>query len=450
MTRTGRLGPGGMTGAEAVRAVRSGHVSPADLVADARRRIAEWEPRLGAVTEPVDRRDQIRGVLSGVVVGVKDQIDIAGYPHPLAGGGGVAAAASVDAPVVARLVDAGASVVARTASAPLDAPGGVTPQTRNPRAPDRLSGGSSGGSAAAVAAGMVHIGLGTDSGGSIRIPASACGVVGLNTTRGAVPMAGTGGLTYSIGSVGPLAATVADLRMVVAVIGDQVPEDRRGPDRSVPHGLRVGVPGQLLDSPVDPDVRSVFDGVLAGLRADGHAVSEVSVPGVELAMELGPRIIGVVEVVANLQDDFPAALDAPEFTSLVSAAGRITAPSLARAYHLVAEFRTALQRVFADFDVLVTPTLPCRVPDGSDPDQEAEIEIGGVVETRTSALTRLVNPWNLAGVPAGTVPVGRDSDGGPIGLQVIGPAFADWTVLDVMAWIEESVGGPWDTVAPPA
>lgn len=446
-----RLGPGGVTGVEAIQAVGAGRLSLPGLIADARRRMAEWEPWLGAVTESVDRRGHLQGLLSGIVIGVKDQIDMAGYTHPVALVGGCPSpVAAVDAPVVAGLVEAGASIISRTASPPAGAPGGVTPQTRNPRNPERLSGGSSGGSAAAVAAGIIHVGLGSDSGGSIRIPAAACGVVGLNSTRGMVPMAGTGGLTYSLGSVGPLAATVADVRIVLAAIAERTPAEGEVSDLTSSGRLRIGIPAELMSSNIDPDVRTVFENVLAGLSESGHHVGTVSIPGIDSAMELGPRIVGVVEVVANIEDDYPAALEAQEFAPLVEAAKRIPASGLARAYHRIAEFGAAVERVLTEFDVLMTPTLPCRVPSGDGVAEEAAIEVNGVNEARTTALTRFVNPWNLAGVPAGSLPVGRDSQGGPISVQVIGPAFGDWKVLDVMAFIEGSVGGSWDTVAPPA
>lgn len=446
-----RLGPGGTTGVGAIQAVRAGRLSPQEIIADARRRMAEWEPWLGAVAESVDRLGHLHGVLSGIVIGVKDQIDMAGHAHPIVlMGGRPSPIAAVDAPVVGRLVEAGASIISRTASARADAPGGVTPQTRNPRNPDRLSGGSSGGSAAAVAAGIVHVGLGSDSGGSIRIPAAACGVVGLNPTRGMVPMAGTGGLTYSIGSVGPLAATVADVRIVLAAIAERAPVGREVSDRTSAGRLRIGIPAELMSSNIDPDVRSVFEDVMAGLSAAGHHVETVSIPDIDSAMELGPRIVGVVEVVANLEDEYPAALGTRELAPLVEAAKRIPASGLARAYHRIAEFGVEVERVLSEFDVLITPTLPCRVPSGDGVEEEAAIEVNGVNEARTTALTRFVNPWNLAGVPAGSLPVGRDSQDGPISVQVIGPAFGDWKVLDVMALIEGSVGGPWDTVPPPA
>lgn len=447
-----RRGPGSWGGEDAIAAVAEGRVDPTDLRADALRRIAEWEPHLGAVTDLLDLASESSGRLSGLVVGVKDQVDIAGFFHPLTRlCSGDPDPAAQHAPVVARLVAAGAGVVARTASPDPGGPGGVTPQTRNPRHPGRVSGGSSGGSAAAVAAGLVHAAIGTDSGGSIRIPAAACGVVGLNPTRGLVPLAGTGGLTYSIGSAGPIAASVSDVRCVLDAIADTDRDEVDPDERQVrPCPLRIGLPQEVTASQLDGEVRSAFENVVSILRDVGHRVETMTVPLIGEVMELGPATIGVAEWVAGVEDAFPSALEAPALHASVKAARALSPTRLARAYHRIALFREGVRRVFDDYDLILTPTLPCRVPDASDSHLEADIEVGGAIESRTSALTRLVNPWNLSGSPAGTVPVARDADGAPISVQVVGRAYSDWTVMSVMEFIESAVGGPWDTVAPPS
>jgi aspartyl-tRNA(Asn)/glutamyl-tRNA(Gln) amidotransferase subunit A len=440
-------------GEEAITAAASGRTAASDLRDDACRRIDEWEPQLGAVTDLLDLSAE-SGRLSGLVVAVKDQIDVTGFAHPAARlAAGDPVPSDRDAPVVALLTAAGATLVARTASPAPGEPGGVTPQTRNPRHPGRVSGGSSGGSAAAVAAGLVHVALGTDSGGSIRIPAAACGVVGLNPTRGLVPLTGTGGLTYSIGSVGPLASTVADVRCVLDAIAVVDPADPYGEpyppaDQTPTHPMRIGLPEDPTGWRLDAEVRAAFGDVVTMIRDSGHLVETVTVPRLGEVMELGPATIGVVEWVAGLADAFPSALEAPAVRPLVDAANAIPATALARAYHRIAGFRAGVRRVFDNYDLLLTPTLPCRIPDASDGHIEADIEVGGVIESRTSALTRLVNPWNLSGSPAGTVPVARDAEGAPISVQVVGRAFADLAVLSLMEFIEASVGGPWDTVAP--
>lgn len=431
----------------------SGRLGHTELTVDAVRRIEKWEPELGAVVEVLDGLvPPPDAALGGLILGVKDQIDVAGHPHPLSGvGGNEPVPASRHASVVAGLLAAGATAVARTASPPPGSPGGVTPQTANPRCPDRISGGSSGGSAAAVAAGLVHVALGTDSGGSIRIPAACCGVAGLNPTRGLVPLTGTGGLTYTIGSAGPLAATVADLRLVLDEIAWVDPDDPQGiaapPSTPLPATLRIGLPVQALEAPMDLEVRNELDRATALLRDAGHRVEPVSVPLLDEAMELGPRVIGIVESAAGVEDRFPTALKASELRALLAASRAISATRLARAYHRVAVLRANLNHVFTSFDFLLTPTLPCQVPEGGSDHREANILVGGMSETRTSALTRLVNPWNLAGLPAGSQPVARDSGGGPISMQFVGPTFSDWRLLDLMEFVESATGGPWDTVS---
>jgi aspartyl-tRNA(Asn)/glutamyl-tRNA(Gln) amidotransferase subunit A len=422
------------------------------------RRIAKCEPTLGAVVEQVAYRDPDDGPLRGMVLGIKVHQDVAGYRNwlSLQAHGMDGEPATQDSTVVARLLRSGATLACTTSAPFIGAPGGVTPQTRNSRSPDRVSGGSSGGSSSALAAGLVHGALGSDSGGSIRIPAACCGVVGLQTTRGVVPLTRAGGLTYSMGNVGPLASTVEDVRLILDAIAGFDSEDpysvasapRDGWDGRL---LKIGLPSELVDDHMDPEVRQVFDGVMDRLRAEGHRVDAVSIPMLRESMDLGPRTIGIVESGSIIEDNLLDALgDIPELVEAVERSKQISGPTMARTYHRVEVFRSAVQRTFAEYDVLMTPTLPCRVPDGSAAHLEADIEVGGAVETRTSALTRLVNPWNLAAVPAGSQPVGRDSDDAPVSMQIIGPQFSEWKLLDIMQHLEGLLGGPWDTVDPMA
>ena len=451
-----RSGPGGLDGAGAISAVKAGRTTATELYEDAIRRIEEWEPYLGAVSERIPHQRPVDGLLSGMMVGVKTHIDVAGCRNwfGLQAVGMDARPVEQDATVVARLRDAGATLVCTTAAPFIGGPGGVTPQTVNPRSPERVSGGSSGGSASAVAAGLVHAALGGDSGGSIRIPAACCGVVGLQTTRGLVPLTRSGGLTYTMDSVGPLASKVGDVRIILEVIAGFDPEDPYSVAVDAPEGwnggpLRIGLPMELVDWNIDAEVAEAFETVVDLMRDAGHRVDRVSLPRLREAMELGPRTIGLIESGAIIEDRFVDVMaDAPELMEAVARSKEFSGPTLARANHRIAVLRSEVRQLFDAYDLLLTPTLPCRIPDSSAADREAQIEVGGEVETRTSALTRLVNPWNLAAAPAGSQPVARDSGGGPISVQLIGPQFSDWKVLDVMEFIEESLGGPWDTVAP--
>lgn len=452
-----RRGPGGFHGREAVNAVANGETTPADLYADSIRRTAEWEPNLGAVVEQVSYEVPKDGPLRGMIFGIKVHQDVAGYRNwlSLQAHGMDGETALSDATVVTRLLESGATLACTTASPFIGAPGGVTPQTGNSRSPDRVSGGSSGGSATALAAGLVHGALGSDSGGSIRIPAACCGVVGLQTTRGLVPLTRAGGLTHSMGNVGPLASTVEDARLILNAIAGFDPDDpysvasalRDNWDREP---LRIGLPSELVDQNMDSEVREMFDSIVERLRGEGHRVEAVSLPILRESMELGPHTIGIVESGSIIEDTLLDVLgDIPELVEAVVRSKEISAMKMARTYHRVAVLRSEVRRTFAEYDVLLTPTLPCRVPDGSAAHLEEEIEVGGVIETRTSALTRLVNPWNLAAVPCGSQPVGRDSNGAPISMQFIGPQFSEWKLLDIMEYLEGLLGGPWDTVVPP-
>jgi aspartyl-tRNA(Asn)/glutamyl-tRNA(Gln) amidotransferase subunit A len=451
-----RLGPGGLDGGAAIRAVTEGEVATSELYEDAVRRIEAWEPGLGAVVEQIQYRAPVAGPLEGMMLGVKNQIDVAGCRNwrGLQVYGMEAAPVDRDATAVAWLSNAGATLVCTTAAPFIGVPGAVTPQTRNPRSLDRVSGGSSGGSAAAVAAGLVHGALGSDSGGSIRIPAACCGVVGLQTTRGLVPLTGAGGLTYTKDVVGPLTSNVGDARRILDVIAGFDPGDPYSVagdayERWQGRPLRIGLPIELVDWSIDAEVAEAFDRVVGMMGDAGHHVERVSLPILRESMELGPGTIGPAESGAVLEDMFGAVLaEVPELNEAVKRSNAFSGPTLARTNHRVAILRSHVRQLFNGYDVLLTPTLPCRIPDGSAPHREAEIEVGGAVETRTSALTRLVNPWNVAACPAGSLPVGRDSGGGPISVQIIGPQFSDWKLLDVMEFIESSLGGPWDSVAP--
>jgi aspartyl-tRNA(Asn)/glutamyl-tRNA(Gln) amidotransferase subunit A len=320
--------------------------------------------------------------------------------------------------------------------------GVVTPQTRNPRAPDRITGGSSGGSAAAVAAGLVDIALGTDTGGSVRIPAACCGVAGLKTTFGLVPVEGVQPLAPSLDTVGPLARDVRTCAAAFRALAGVEPVADLG------RPLRIGVVEELSSVglerseaqrvlSLDEDVRDVWTATLADLRADGAVMRRVALPLLPSAYAACRRVLGAeaLQVHATLLAERPGPEGwEPDVRERLELARDLDPDVVASARELGARWREQLREVFGVVDVLVTPTLPCRTPRRDEP----TVEVAGRPQPASAALTRLTNPWNLAGVPAGSVPAGLDGGGAPIGVQVIGPWNGDQLVLAAMAAIERS------------
>ncbi len=420
-----------------------------------RQRIAAWEPELGAIIRAVEVRATGHGTLNGLAAGVKDIIAVAGEPRECGAPGIVEEAPQpAHAPVVARLLESGATVVARTATHQF-AYGIVTPQTLNPLAPDRIAGGSSGGTAAALAAGIIDIGLGTDTGGSIRIPASCCGIAGLKTTRGLIPLTGVHPLAWSLDTVGPMARTVRETALALEAIVGADPDDPYSdptplePARRPP--WRIGVPAQVLQAQMDDEVRSKWQRVLDALTSDsidGATAQQIDIPLLEQADRMSGRVL-VAEAAAlhaATLAQHSAALW-PEVRTRLERGSRLPASTLAEALHEAARLRAEIKKVFTRVDVIVTPTLPCvaplravaplRVPSTGD----ECVPVGGNPVPLTLAMTRLTSPWNLIGVPAGSVPAGTDRGGAPVGVQVVGPWRGERTVLAVMAAIERLTEG---------
>jgi len=380
------------------------------------------------------------GPLHGLRVGVKDLIAVEGVPRLL----GAPELADPrpqprDATCVARLRRAGAAIVATTATHAL-AYGIVTPQTANPRSPGRITGGSSGGSAAALAAGLVDGALGSDTGGSVRIPAACCGVVGLKTTFGLVPVDGVQPLAPSLDTVGPMARDVATTARLLAALLERQPGCG---DPAPPPTLCIGVPLQVRRSRLDAEVRSVWYHVLDAAAAAGAQVTDVDLPALTESCLANGRLLAAeasrthARAFAATPQRFPA-----DVRERLAGAHALDSTPVRAARRVRAELSDQLGRALDTIDVLVTPTLPCRIPRvGVDP-----VVVDGQRERLVSAMTRGTNSWNLVGVPAGSVPAGCDGDGGPVAVQVVGPEHAEATVLGAMAFIEDLCGGPWPAV----
>jgi aspartyl-tRNA(Asn)/glutamyl-tRNA(Gln) amidotransferase subunit A len=426
---------------EQARMVREGEVSSLELVERTLEQIAALDTDLGAFVLVLGdqaraeaagrdlerRRGRGGGTLHGVPVAVKDLIDVAGV---VTGAGSVKLAgnrAGRDAGVVARLRGAGAVVVGKTRTHEF-AYGVTTPGTANPWDLERIAGGSSGGSAAAVAAGLVAGALGTDTAGSIRIPSSCCGVVGLKPTWGRVPATGVWPLSWSCDHVGPIAATVADVALLDEVLAAE-PGGEAGPAGDAP---RIGrVVGDDL-GPVDPAVAGTLDELCRRMEAAGATVDEVVLPlqaarGAVGTIVLAEAAAAHVRLLAETGED--------GYSRAMLAMIRIGRSALAGEYLTGLRYRgrfvAQVEGLLAGRDALLLPTVPCAAP----PAGERTVTIAGTSVGVQAALTRLPGPFNCSGSPVLALPAGLVG-GLPVGASLVGRIGGDRALLSLAAWVE--------------
>ncbi len=416
---------------------------------------AEPALREAQAAEDAARRGQWAGPLHGVPVAVKDIIETAGV-RTTAGSRVLADyTPCTDATCVARLRAAGAVIIGKTAThefafgATTDSP--YQGPTRNPWHLQHSPAGSSGGSAAAVAAGLVPLALGTDTGGSVRMPAAACGIPGLKPTYGRISKAGVIPLSWSLDHVGPLARTVADLALALAVLAGPDPLDptalplctpadwlAAGPPAAGLTGLRLGVPAAWLSERVDAQVLAAFHTATAVLRDLGAEVVEVNLPPAPV-LTLVNRLITLAEA---------AAWHAPFLTRQAGDYGadvrvrlELGQFILARDYltgqRLRAELSQEVATVMAQVDAVLTPTLPIPAPRIG----QAVWDYGNGQEPVPEALIRFTAPFSVTGQPAASVPCGHTAAGLPVGLQIIGRPLQEGTVLRIAAAYEQAAGG---------
>ena len=420
--------------------VRDGRRTPTELVEEALQRLAFVEPELHAfVSVDADRAraeastltreaaaGRFRGPLHGVPVAVKDLFDVAGE---VTGAGSrlppTGRPATSDAPTVARLRAAGAVVIGRTRTH--EYAWGMTTQheslggARNPYDPGRTPGGSSGGSAVAVAAGVVPLALGTDTAASIRLPAAWCGLVGHKPTHGAVDLTGVVPLVPSLDSGGALVRTVRDARLALSVMTGR-PVLRRRESLS---DVRIGVLRDRSAPAPDAGVAAVVEAAFGGL---GAVELEVPLWGAVRRALVAAQAAESVAYHRSLGHWPDRAADyGSDVRSRLAAAAALTPGDLAAGVEDRAAVRRRADELLAAVDVLVLPVAgagPSRV---DDPDR-------GTVDAQPADLRAQVLPYtllaNLCGLPACSVPVGLDPDGLPVGLQVVGAAGADELVLD--------------------
>ena len=455
--------------AAAARQLREGATTSVEMTRKALDGISRVDDRLHAFVlldregalEAAEAADTIlrsgneAGLMTGIPVGVKDIIHMAGLPTRCGSPAYPDRPRRADATVVAKLRKAGAVIVGKTTSHEL-ACGVYSAPAANPWDTDRLPGGSSGGSGAAVAAGVVPMALGSDTGGSIRIPASVCGVAGLKPTYGLVSRAGVEPLAWSLDHIGPLAATVADCAVSLQAIAGFDSADPSTTRTPVPdfsqrlgigvEGLRIGVLSSGPFSPLDEGVASAFGEAVEHLRSLGAEPMIIDIPELAYTLPAEFAIVGPEAAAYHrrLLRDRAEAIS-PGVRQLLTIGTVIPSSHYLKGLHARLVIRDALRTAFEqhNLSVAVTPTLPATAARS---DQQ-ELDYGGVVEDVTSAYVRTTAPFNLSGQPALSVPCGFDGSGLPVGLQIAGRPFDEATVLQVGAAYEAST--PWAKHHPP-
>jgi aspartyl-tRNA(Asn)/glutamyl-tRNA(Gln) amidotransferase subunit A len=446
--------------AEIASLYRRGELSPVELTRFLLDRIARLNPRLNAyltVCEEqalqqasraesalfVKRRGKSSrdlGLLHGIPISLKDNIYTAGI-RTTAGSKILHDFVPLhDAPVAAALKKAGAIILGKTNMHEFAY--GATSNNphygpvRNPWDDTRIAGGSSGGSAAALAAGLCYGSIGTDTGGSIRIPASLCGVVGLKPGLGRVSADDVVPLSPTLDFVGPLARSVEDAALLLEPIFTRGANERSLLPRKFPspraRRAKLGIPKEFFFDVVRPDVQRVFDRSIRILKKGGASIKEISVPLLPETEDAGNQIAWAEATLYHQQAGwFPgrSADYGEDVRARLEMGAQVSAISYLKALQTRVKFIAAFHLALEDagVDALVVPTTPIAAP----PIGEESTSISGTLHPTRALLLRLNRPANLAGVPAISVPCGLTEDGLPVGLQFIAAVTDEPLLLEL-------------------
>ncbi len=379
-----------------------------------------------------------RGPLWGIPVVLKDNVAQAGVANRAGSHVLPDVPETADAPVAARLTAAGAVVIGRTNMHEL-AWGGTTDNPhhgacRNPWDPARNSAGSSGGTASAVAAGVAPLGIGTDTGGSVRLPCAVTNLTGLRPTIGRVPTAGVVPLCWTLDTVGPMGRSARDARAMFDVIADPAPPPDPGTAPTALRGLRVGVLADYTFAVLQPGVAAATTALLATLAEHGAEVAEVALPDLDLMTD-ALIVVDAAEpsaIHATHVREHPERLGADVRAQLLAGFG-FSAVDYLQAQRFRTHLAQHLARVWDAVDVLVMPTLPFTAPRVG----ERTVLLNGTKTDNLRANVRFTALPSLTGTPALSLPGGFDDDGLPIGMQLVAPSGRDSWLLDVGAAIQD-------------
>ena len=461
-----------MSAGDLGRHIRDGEISPVEVIEAHLSRIRATEPVLNSFitllpgealaaarqAERDIRAGRYRGPLHGIPVGLKDLFNTGGVRTTSGSRIFDTFVPAEDCTVAARFREAGAILIGKLNMHQFAyGPTGENPDyghMHNPWNPDLVSGGSSGGSGSATAAGQCTITTGSDTGGSIRIPAALCGIVGLKPTYGRVSRHGLTPLAWSMDHPGPMVRTVEDAAIAMNVIAGHDPRDIASSTLPVPdytaaltgdiRGLRIGVPRQHFEAPLDPEVRGSVNASLSQLEALGAELVELDFPefnsnaAISTTMLMSEASAALRDVLANdgdkLYEPVRLRLEAGLF---------ISAADYLRAQQGRAAFDRAARRLLDDVDLIAGPTEPVTAP----PLLQQQVLAGEQEIGTVPALTQYTRPYNITGFPAISVPCGFSTDNLPIGLQLAGRPFDEETVLRAAHAYEQSTD--WHTRRPP-
>jgi aspartyl-tRNA(Asn)/glutamyl-tRNA(Gln) amidotransferase subunit A len=446
--------------------IKSKAVSPLDLTRACLRRIERLNPTLNAfITVTADgalaeaeaaqtevQRGAWRGPLHGIPVALKDMIDTAGIRTTAASALFKDRVPQTDASVVQRLRGAGAVLLGKLNMQEFAYGGTSVPSffgpVRNPWDTRCIAGGSSGGSAAAVAAGLCYASLGSDTGGSIREPAAFCGIVGMKATYGRVSNRGVIPLAASLDHIGPLTRTVRDSAIVLEAIAGYDLQDIASEDRAVGSflapipedlaGVRLGVPREFFCADLHAEVATALHAALEVLAALGAKIQDVPL---EVSAD---RTVFRAEAFAHHAEHIARTpeLYLPETLAKLRAGAGIDTPMYIAAMRRLAQLRRGMRAVFSRIDALITPTTPIPAPRIND----YPATFDAVLALEGQSVLRNTRPFNMFGIPAITVPCGVTRGGLPIGLQIAGPPWQERRILELACAYEAAT--PWHRRVP--
>ncbi len=403
---------------------------------DARKRAHDLEARLEA--------GDATGPLAGRVIAIKDNIDTAGQRTTLGSRFHAERIANDDAEVVRRLRRAGAVLIGKTNLHELAF--GATTQNphygscRNPWQPETIPGGSSGGSAVAVAANMCDAALGTDTGGSVRIPAALTGIVGLRPTVGRISNRGIEPVAPQLDTVGPMARTVVEAARLYEAIAGYDPEDELSVDRAVESwcnalprglgGLRIGTPGPSFFDGIDPEVAQAAHRAAKTFADLGAQLRTVDIDEVH-DLHIRLKLLVPTNVAAHHRERLANAPDTfgPDVRERMSLGLKTTGTDYADWLRLIERWCMRVRGLLESVDVILTPTVGIPAPKAS--------SAADMIST-TSQLTRLTFVWSYAGVPALSVPCGFTSAALPVGVQLVGQHWSEARLLAIGAAYQEA------------